>query len=51
MKGSKQLGGPSHTVQKKYFMVFNQKMECNVFYLVGILYLRLRNSAVKMNIY
>ena len=51
MKGPKQLGGggggrtKSHC-SKGIIYGFKPKKECNVFYLVGILYLRLRTCSL-----
>ena len=55
MKESKQLGGrrgvKSHC-SKEIIYGFKPKKECNVFYLAGILYLRLRTCfSVIINIY
>ena len=53
MKESKQLGGgggKSHC-SKEIIHGFKPKKECNVFYLVGILYLRLGTFSSFMNNY
>ena len=56
MKGSKQLGGggggAKSQCSKEIIYGFKPKKECNAFYLVFILYLRLRTcSSVIRNIY
>ena len=52
MKGVKTIKGAKSHYSKEIICGFKPKKECNVFYLVGILYLRLRTcSSVIMNIY